>query len=156
MVATGPQKPEPHGASPQQTTSRHLHTRSAGIALCGHCRQQAYVCESRGKRQGRGLRLHLSVCVLVAQSCPTPCDPMDDSPPGSSVHGILQARILEWVAISFSRDLPDPGVKPRSPTLQADSLPFKLPRKPLILVGTAINTGCWAHGFLRSFSQSCR
>ena len=41
--------------------------------------------------------------VLVAQSCPTVCDPMDCSPPGSSVHGILQARILEWVAIPFSR-----------------------------------------------------
>ena len=40
---------------------------------------------------------------LVAQSCPTVCDPMDCNPPGSSVHGILQARILEWVAISFSR-----------------------------------------------------
>ena len=39
----------------------------------------------------------------VAQLSPTLCDPMDCSPPGSSVHGILQARILEWVAISFSR-----------------------------------------------------
>ena len=39
----------------------------------------------------------------VAQSCLTLCDPVDCSPPGSSVHGILQARILEWVAISFSR-----------------------------------------------------
>ena len=39
----------------------------------------------------------------VAQSCSTLCDPVDCSPPGSSVHGILQARILEWVAISFSR-----------------------------------------------------
>ena len=43
------------------------------------------------------------VCVLVTQKCPNFCDPMDCSPPGSSVHGILQARILEWVAISFSR-----------------------------------------------------
>ena len=43
------------------------------------------------------------VCVLVAKSCLTLCDPMDCGPPGSSVHGILQARILEWVAISFSR-----------------------------------------------------
>ena len=43
------------------------------------------------------------VVVLVAQSCPTLCDPMDGSPPGSSVHGILQAGILEWVAISSSR-----------------------------------------------------
>ena len=40
--------------------------------------------------------------VSVAQSCPTVCDPMDCSLPGSSVHGIFQARILEWVAISFS------------------------------------------------------
>ena len=43
------------------------------------------------------------VCVWVAQSCPTLCNPMDYSLPGSSVHGILQARILEWVAISFPR-----------------------------------------------------
>ena len=43
------------------------------------------------------------LCVLVAQSCPTLCDPMDCSPPGSCVHEIFQARILEWVAISFSR-----------------------------------------------------
>ena len=41
--------------------------------------------------------------VLVTQSCLTLCDPMDCSPPGSSVHGILQARIVEWVAISFPR-----------------------------------------------------
>ena len=41
--------------------------------------------------------------VLATQSCLTLCDPVDCSPPGSSVHGILQARILEWVAISFSR-----------------------------------------------------
>ena len=43
----------------------------------------------------------LAVCVLclVTQSCPTPCDPMDCGPPGSSVHGILQARIQEWVAM---------------------------------------------------------
>ena len=43
------------------------------------------------------------VCVLIAQSCPALCDPMDCSLSDSSVHGILQARILEWVAISFSR-----------------------------------------------------
>ena len=41
--------------------------------------------------------------VLLAQTCPTLCDPMDGSPPGSSVYGALQARILEWVAIPFSR-----------------------------------------------------
>ena len=47
-----------------------------------------------------------------------------------TVHGILQARILEWVAIPFSRDLPGPGIKPRSPALQADSLPAEPPGKP--------------------------
>ena len=45
----------------------------------------------------------IEVKVLVAQLCPTLCEPMDYSPPGSSVLGILQARILEWVAIPFSR-----------------------------------------------------
>ena len=44
----------------------------------------------------------------VAQSCPTLSDPMDCRPPGSSVHGILQARILEWVAIPFSRGSSQP------------------------------------------------
>ena len=45
---------------------------------------------------------------------------MDCSLPDSSVHGILQARIPEWVAIPFSRDLPDPGIEPRSLALQVD------------------------------------
>ena len=55
---------------------------------------------------------------------------MDCSPPGSSVRGISQARLLEWVAISFSRDLPSPGNEPSSPTLQADSLPTEPSGKP--------------------------
>ena len=50
----------------------------------------------------------LSCCWLVPPSCPTLCDPMDCSPPGSSVHGILQARILEWVAMPSSRGSPQP------------------------------------------------
>ena len=56
----------------------------------------------------------MKVKVKVTQSCPTLCDPLD-----YTVHEILQARILEWVAIPFSRE----SSKPRSPTLQADSLP---------------------------------
>ena len=51
----------------------------------------------------------LHVCVLVAQSCPTLCDPMGCDPPVSFVHGSLQARMLEWVVIPYPRDLPDPG-----------------------------------------------
>ena len=68
------------------------------------------------------------VCMLRAkmfQSCLTLCSPKNCSPPGSSVQGILQARILEWVAFPPPGDLPDPGIKPASPlapALQADSL----------------------------------
>ena len=63
--------------------------------------------------------------VLVTQSCLTLCDPTDCSLPGTSIHWILQARILKWVVISFSRDHSDPGIKPGSLALQVDSLPFE-------------------------------
>ena len=66
----------------------------------------------------------MKVKVKVAQSSPTLCDSMD-----YAVYGILQARILEWVAISFSRGSSQPGIEPRSPTLQADSLPAEPPGK---------------------------
>ena len=62
----------------------------------------------------------------VSQSCPTLCDPMDCRPPGSSIHGIFQARVVEWVAISFSRGSSwpmDPWIEPGSPAMQADALP---------------------------------
>ena len=57
---------------------------------------------------GRGKGTLRGFLVLVAQSCLTLCNPMDCSPPGSSVHGILQARILAWVAIPFSRGSSQP------------------------------------------------
>ena len=64
---------------------------------------------------------------------------MNCSPPASSVHGILQARILEWVAIPFSWDLPNPWIEPESPALQADSLRSEPPGKPILgLEGTRI------------------
>ena len=66
----------------------------------------------------------------VAQSCPTPSDPMDCSLSGFSVHGIFQARVLEWNAIPSPGDLPDPGIEPGSPALQADTLPSEPPGKP--------------------------
>ena len=75
----------------------------------------------------------LSVIIVkseVTQSCPTLCDPMDCSLPGSSVHGIFQTRVLEWGAISFSGDLPDSGIEPGCPALQADTLPSEPPGKP--------------------------
>ena len=68
--------------------------------------------------------------VEVAQLCLMLCDPMDYSLPGSSVHRIPQARILEWVAIPFSRYLPYSGIEPGSPALQADSLPPEPSGKP--------------------------
>ena len=67
----------------------------------------------------------VKVKVLISQLCPTLCDPMDCSLPGSFFHGIPQARILELVAIPFSRGSSHPGIEPRSPVLQADSLPGK-------------------------------
>ena len=55
-----------------------------------------------------------ALCAKLLQSCLTLCHPMDYSPPGSSVHWIFQARILEWVAISYSKHLHDPGIEPTS------------------------------------------
>ena len=62
---------------------------------------------------------------LVAKSCHS-CDPMDCRPPGSSVHGIFQAGILSGLPFPPPGDLPNPGIEPRSPALQADSLPTEL------------------------------
>ena len=58
----------------------------------------------------------------VTQSCPTLCDPMDCSLPGSSLHEILKARVLEWVAISFFRGSSPTRDRTRSPAFQADAL----------------------------------
>ena len=63
--------------------------------------------------------------MKLAQSCLTFCDLMD-----YTVHGILQVRILEWVSIPFSRGSSQPRIIPRSPALQANSLPSEPPGKP--------------------------
>ena len=71
---------------------------------------------------------------IYAQSPPSLCDPMDYNPPSSSVHGIFQARILEWVAISYSRDIfPSQGWNSCLQCLlhlQADTLPAEPLGKP--------------------------
>ena len=77
-----------------------------------------------------------SVLVLVAQSCPVLCDPMVCSPPGSSFHGIVQARILEWVAVPSSRG----SSRLRGPNVcllcrlhwHMGSLPLVPPGKPML------------------------
>ena len=75
------------------------------------------------------------VCVyLVTQLYPTLCDPMDCSPPDFSTHGIFQVRTLEWVDITFRRDLPNPGIEHASPALQEDSLPSEPPEKPMAAI----------------------
>ena len=76
--------------------------------------------------------------VKVTQSFPSLCDTM-----GYTVHGILQARILEWVAFPYSRDLPNPGIEPRlNPILQVDSLPVEPQEMPK-------NTGVGSLSFLQ-------
>ena len=70
------------------------------------------------------------VQVLVAQLCLTLCHPMDCSPPGSSVHGILQARILEWVAILLSRGSYQPRDQTQVSCITGRFLPSEPPEKP--------------------------
>ena len=74
----------------------------------------------------------MSMCACMhAQSCPTLCDPMDHGSPSSSVHRIFQARILEWVAISSSGNLPNTGIEPMSPALAGRFFTTEPPGKPL-------------------------
>ena len=70
----------------------------------------------------------------VAQPCPTLCDPMGCSLPGSSVHGIFQARVLEWVAISFSRG----SSQPRDRTRVSHTVADALPSEPLLFLTTVV------------------
>ena len=87
-----------------------------------------------GRVMHHSLPHQVVLVVLIAQSSLTLCDPMDCSPPGSSVHRILQARTLEWVAFPPPRGLPNPGIEPNLLHLvhwQAGSLPLAPPGKPL-------------------------
>ena len=82
---------------------------------------------SKSGRWGLPRGWTFKVC-LVAQSRLTVYDAMDYNPPGSSVHGYFQARILDWAAMPSSRGSSHTGIEPRSPALQADSLPSEPPR----------------------------
>ena len=71
------------------------------------------------------------LCCVVTQSCPALCNPVDGSHQAPLSMGTLQARVLEWASIFLLQGIfPTPGIKPRSPASQADSLPFELPGKP--------------------------
>ena len=97
-------------------------------------RQRAF-CQSHSSNGSPDSKLIISygsssVSHSAVSSLTRLCNTLDCSPPGSSVHRILQARILKWVAIPFSRRFPNPGIKPGSLALQADSLPSEPPGKP--------------------------
>ena len=112
----------------------------SGAAVCVELRTQSlrtkavYQWEAEGRMSST--EEPFPVVCLAAQSCLSLCDPIDCSLPGSSVHGILQTRILQWVAMPSSGDLPDPGIKPVcliSPALAgkffttSDTWPWKVP-----------------------------
>ena len=77
----------------------------------------------------------LSVCVLVAQSCLTLCSSTDRSPPGSSVHGILQARILQWVAVPFFRGSSQPRDQTQVSHIAGRLFTIWAKRKPILFQG---------------------
>ena len=87
--------------------------------------------------------VHYEYVCVCAQPCPTLWNPIDCSPPGSPVHGILQARVLEWVAISSFRDLPPPGIKPASPASSggfSTAEPTGKPIQMVFILRTAMST----------------
>ena len=93
-----------------------------------------------------------SLCC-VTQLPPTLCDPMDCSPPGSSVQGVLQARILQWVAMPSSRGSSQLRDWTQSPTLQADSLPSEPPGKAWWYC-PSLKVPLWGDGHIPSFKPA--
>ena len=116
-----------------------------------------------GKLEGRKVFYSsLKSKVLVTQSCPTLCDPMDCSPPGSSVHGILQARLLEWLTIPFSRESSQsrdwtqvPCIEGRFFTIWSTREAYTLIRKRLISV-QYMDTRNICHSHLGSMNFSIK
>ena len=89
-----------HQCLAQRPAGKNCKSHWLNLPRCSYLKHKI----KRGPRKKHAILFYFIVLyVLVAQSCLTLCDPMDCSPPGSPVHGIFQVRILEWVAISFSR-----------------------------------------------------
>ena len=117
------------------------------------------------QKQRRSSQVGSLICFVCmhAQLCPTLCNSTDSSPPGSSVHGMIQAKILGWVVISPPGYLPDPGIEPHSPASPALASGFSTtepPGKPYLfytvpLIGISTKTqhiknhmtkvGSWQH-----------
>ena len=81
--------------------------------------------DSRYFKQERKVKVKTKV-----KSCPIFCDPVNCSPPGRSIYGIFQARILEWLLFPSRGDLPNPGIELMSPTLQAHAITSETSGKP--------------------------
>ena len=99
-----------------------------GLIPCGHLgliTSSESPSRSTFSKVGSSWSFSIRSKVKVIQLCPALCSPVD-----YIVHGILQARILEWVAFPISRGSSQPGIKPRSPALQTDSLPTEPQGKP--------------------------
>ena len=104
---------------------------------------------------------YFTVCVLIAQSCPTHWDLMDYSPSGPPVCGILQEECCRGLPFPSPKDLPNPGIKPGFPTLQADSLPSEPPGNYSTLshtlshsrAGISILTSRWRNKDLEKLKQ---
>ena len=92
-------------------------------------------------------QIYFTFCCncLVAQLCSTLCNPLDCNPPGSSVHGILQTRILEWVAISFSRGPSQPRMKLSSPVLAGEFFTTEPAGKPTSHLGRVLQISKGLH-----------
>ena len=99
-----------------------------------------WITEYYNQRGGKPLCMYIVVYSLSHDQLF--CNPMDCSPPDFSVHGISQARILEWVVTSFSRDLPDPGTEPVFLHWQVDSFTTELPGKPLLYMHLYLYMAC--------------
>ena len=124
-----------------------------GVSLTQHAPPKSPAWEGEASDEG---------CCLASESCPTLCNPVNCSPPGYSVHGISQARILERVAISFSRDLPDSGIETGSPAL--GGLPLSHEWSPMSkFKGGKTNKHClrinsgqgWHHQEVFNWAQMC-
>ena len=110
-----------------QVPSKALSTLRSSISFCSHgnCVRMHPILQRKKLRLGKVKALLHSSCHIVTQSCPTLCHPVNCSPPASSVHGILQARLLQR-ACPPPGNLPDPGIEPASLVslaVQVDSLP---------------------------------
>ena len=102
----------------EYSISNHFESSLAASYKVKHHRSQSFQPQIKENPRSHA-DLYTNACVC-AQLCLPLCDLTDCSPPGSSVHGISQTRILKWIAIPSPGVLPDPGIKPKSPALQAD------------------------------------